>query len=168
MVYIFSIVVSAQITYMTLMDYYLNFGFILLTFLVAENAVLGYEKLFSLEKRIDWDGYIMWAFIGSWALVHVWWLAVCMSETFMRVDWDKMNELDQIEEDEFVYAPMDKSIGQPQSVETIDEWNRLRGKSVNDRKSVYQEEHPGIATQPQHDEDVATKPPIGKYTSTHL
>jgi len=137
-----------KITYMTLMDYYLNLGFLMLTFLVGENAMTGVDAVGSIQFRNDLDNYIMYGFIGVWTVVHIWWLAVCVSEHFMRVSWERMNVLDQIEEDEFVYAPEEKSIANPQSIENISEYKMMRGKSVADRKSVYQEQHPDIATPP--------------------
>merc|ERR1712130_28972 len=142
-----------KITYMTLMDYYLNLGFLMLTFLVCENALTGWEGMASAKNRKIVDQWIMIGFVAVWAVVHVWWLAVCVSEHFMRVSWERMNELDQIEEDEFKYAPEKRTISNPQSIEVIREWQRLRGKSVNDRKSVYQEQHPEIATPPKVDEE---------------
>eukprot|EP00483_Globobulimina_turgida_P001747 UN01749 len=137
-----------KVNYLTIMDYYLLEGFIMLTLLIFENAFVGitsWSPIENIHKREEIDVWVATIFCIIWSLTHVWWLIILFSKDFMRISWEKMNELDCIEDDEFNYAPQNKSVGRPQSKEVLDEWNKYKGKSPQLRASVYADEHPELA-----------------------
>eukprot|EP01084_Bolivina_argentea_P318437 552236_1 len=136
-----------KVTYLTIMDYYLLEGFIMLTLLIFENAFVGitsWEATKSQNKRQSIDQTIAIVFCILWGLTHIFWGVVLINKSFMRISWEKMDEIDSVDDDEFSYAPKNMSIGRPQSKEVIDEWNKKKGMSPNLRASVYAEEHPGL------------------------
>merc|ERR1712154_2985 len=137
-----------KVTYLTVMDYYLLEGFIMLTLLIAENGFVGiqtWKPIQSITTRENIDNWVAIIFLVLWGMTHIWWLFILWNKNFMRIPWDKMDELDSEEEDEFKYAKKEKSIGRPQSKEVLDEWQKYKGKSPKLRASVYAEEHPELA-----------------------
>merc|ERR1711933_88038 len=108
-----------KVNYLTVMDYYLLEGFIMLTLLIAENAFVGIEswKPIETEKTRDQiDNMMTYIFAIVWGITHIWWMIVICSPTFMRIPWDK-----------------------------LDEWAKFKGQSPRIRSSVYAEEHPELA-----------------------
>jgi len=137
-----------KITYLTLMDYYLLEGFLMLTLLIAENAATGVATWGTQQMRQSASNWMALAFAVVWALTHLWWMTVLLTKSFMRVSWERMEELDGEEGDEFLYAPEKRVKGRVQSKAVLEEWAHFKLKSPRTRASVYAEQHPELALTP--------------------
>merc|ERR1712013_675741 len=91
-----------KITYLTIMDYYLLEGFIMLTLLIAENAATGVPTWGSQALRQSLSNYMALVFAVVWGVTHILWMVVLYREGFMRVAWERMSELDEENEGECV------------------------------------------------------------------
>merc|ERR1712013_240605 len=110
-----------KITYLTIMDYYLLEGFIMLTLLIAENAATGVPTWGSQALRQSLSNYMALVFAVVWGVTHILWMVVLYRESFMRVAWERMSELDEEDEDEFLYAPAKRVKGRAESKEVREE-----------------------------------------------
>ena len=141
-----------KVTYLTVMDYYLLLGFIMLTLLIFENAFIGitsWEPIEKTDTRVSIDTLFATCCVIVWAVTHIWWMVILFNKRFMRVPWDKMDEIDQAEDDEFRYCEEKRAIGCPQSKEVLDEWKKFSGQDYKLRASVYAEEHPELLLTPE-------------------
>eukprot|EP01083_Nonionella_stella_P283914 966386_1 len=115
-----------KVTYLTLMDYYLNLGFIMLTVLTIENALSGWTK-WSVDKRNQMDFWIGFIFGMIWFITHIFWVIILFNNSIGRIPWQRMDELDQEAADhQFQYAPKHKYKGRLQSKQALSDFNKYK------------------------------------------
>jgi hypothetical protein len=124
-----------KVSYLTIMDYYILVGFVALVLLIFENAIVGISSL-EQEIRRDIDYGFALVFGAAWVLIHILALYALINGNFLRLSWEKMDEIDK-------QADPDADIEYPTKVEASkpsDYWSRYKNMKPSDRsKAVAQQ-----------------------------
>eukprot|EP00483_Globobulimina_turgida_P008945 UN08963 len=77
-----------QVTYLTIMDYYLLFGFVMLITIIVENTLSGMTR-WSVDIRYEIEKWIGCIFGLIWIATHIFWVIVLLNKNFFESEMVK-------------------------------------------------------------------------------
>jgi hypothetical protein len=142
-----------KVTYLTLMDYYIMVGFLALSLLICENAIVGISHVGAVAKYIDYGFGVVFGLM--WTIIHVVAVICLARKDFLRISWEEMDRIDQEEDkdSEFIPADKNKMKGNAQSEERVKEWEERKAMTPFERAKSYNEEHGFPMEVDEEDED---------------
>ena len=89
-----------RISYLTLMDKYLLFSFVMIVVLIAENTVVAVDGLFKDSTWVSaFDYTFCLGFYIGWGVIHLFFVFTLIVPGFYRIGWTDMYEIDSEDSD---------------------------------------------------------------------
>jgi len=147
----FRFVVSSmlpKVAYLTLMDYYLLIGFVMLVILIGENAINGIN---GIPLHIQY--YVDYAFIATfsiiWILLHIVALLVVLDKNLFRIPWKTVDAIDKKEDEEegFIEASINDIKANKETDVSKQLWENFKFRTPEERAKIIFESRARKTTQ---------------------